>query len=31
MYDDLERVCGSIRSVGFWREGWIGVKENAPL
>jgi hypothetical protein len=27
MYDDLERVCRSIRNVGFWREGWIGVKE----
>jgi hypothetical protein len=27
MYDDLERLCRSIRSIGFWREGWIGVKE----
>jgi len=27
MYDDLERVCSSIHKVGFWREGWIGVKE----
>jgi len=27
MYDDLERVCRFIRNMGFWREGWIGVKE----
>jgi hypothetical protein len=27
MYDDLERACRSIRNIGFWREGWIGVKE----
>jgi hypothetical protein len=27
MYDDLERVSRLIRKVGFWREGWIGVKE----
>jgi hypothetical protein len=27
MYDDLDRVCRSIRNIGFWREGWIGVKE----
>jgi hypothetical protein len=27
MHNDLERVCRSIRSLGFWREGWIGVKE----
>src|SRR6266540_2016897 len=27
VYDDLERVCHAIRMVGFWREGWVGVKE----
>jgi hypothetical protein len=27
MYDDLERVCHTIREAGFWRDGWIGVKD----
>ena len=27
MYDDLDRLCRTIRKVGFWREGWVGVKE----
>jgi hypothetical protein len=27
MYDDLERVSRSIRTVGFWRDGWIGVRQ----
>jgi hypothetical protein len=27
LYDDLERVCRAIRKEGFWRDGWIGVKE----
>jgi hypothetical protein len=27
MYDDLGRVCQAIRKVGFWRDGWISVKE----
>jgi hypothetical protein len=27
MYDDLDRLCHAIRKAGFWREGWVGVKE----
>ena len=27
MYDDLDRVCHAIRNAGFWREGWIAVKD----
>jgi hypothetical protein len=27
MYDDLDRVCHAIRKAGFWRDGWVGVKE----
>ena len=27
MYNDLDRVCHAIRRAGFWRDGWVGVKE----
>jgi len=27
MYDDLERVCRSICSKGFWTDGWLAVRQ----
>jgi hypothetical protein len=27
MYDDLERICRAISKGGFWREGWIAVRQ----
>jgi hypothetical protein len=27
MYDDLERICRGIAKCGFWREGWIAIRQ----
>lgn len=27
LYDELEEVCRIIRAIGFWREGWIAIKQ----
>jgi hypothetical protein len=27
MYDDLERICRGIAKNGFWREGWIAIRQ----
>lgn len=27
MYDELERICRGIAKNGFWREGWIAIRQ----